>query len=200
MFEKHDPEPEDEARTDEETEEIEEGTVAPAALGLDPDALRSQRFILSFFGYDRGEVRAFLAHIADRLEETEKGPVAAGTSSFAGLGDEVARILTTTTEAAVELREKLVAEARLVHGEAEGEARATKERAEARAREVVEIAERRAAETVSEAEERAAALVREAEEEAGRIRATEHEARVELAALREVLSNVTETLEPEEDR
>lgn len=203
MFETHEPEGEGEhdAFPDEATSEIEEGAPASTSVALDPDALRSQRFILSFFGYDRGEVRAFLAHIAERLERAgEPGAGASAALSFDALGEEVSRILATTTEVANELRERFVAEARRAHAEAQDEARATTERAEARAKEVVEAAERRAAEMVAEAEERAGTLVREAEEEAERVRAAEHRARSELTALREMLSNVTETSEPEEDR
>lgn len=168
---------------------------------LDPAHLRSQRFILSLFGYDRAEVQAFLSHLADRLEETAPTSIAAPGSapSFEAVGAEVTRILQTATEAAEEMRERLLGETRRAHADAEEEARAIKESAGTQAEEVVAEAERRAGTLVEEAERRAEDLIREAKEEARRIRAADEKARAELAGLTEMLSGVAEELEAEDD-
>lgn len=210
--------PQDEVSEDEPSEKRPEEMAR-----LEPDDLRSQRFILSVFGYDRGEVKAYLSYLADRLEEGSFGVGLAANASLDVVGEEVARILRTATEAADDLRRKLVVEAQnaLAQAEqaraeaterlkgalesAEERARSVEEEAEARAREVASDAERRAEETVrdaegrataliAEAEARAAKILEEAERESERLHATEATLRERLMGLDQMLATVREQL------
>lgn len=176
-----------------ETEEGSEPVTDPA----DPARLREQRFILSLFGYDRGEVRAFLSYLADRLERSSpEVPAAAPAASFEALGEEVTRILKSTTEAAESIRRKLTSEAERARDEAtERLARATED-AEANARAITGRAEERAKALIAEAERHSSEIVRDAEAEAEALRKSEKELKAKLAGLEEMLASVRQRLVP----
>jgi DivIVA domain-containing protein len=168
---------------------------------LSPEDITSRSFLVSLRGYDRDEVHAFLAQVADtvrdlreRADELEElatapssdetpaaaapveAPAAEPASLFAQIGQETQRILEAAQTAAEEIRGKAEAAAAELRRGAEAETAELRQTAEAEVAELRQTAEAEVAELRQTAEAETAAQRETAQQEADELRRSAKEA------------------------
>jgi DivIVA domain-containing protein len=126
-----------------------------SAETLSASTFRTARFPQGLLGYDRGAVDAFLARVADWVEERDGAmlsePQSRLTSEFAAVGERTSGILTAAEEAAAKLRDDAKEYAARLRAEAEEEARRVKLNAGQRGDEIVAEAQAKADRIIEEA-------------------------------------------------
>ena len=147
---------------------------------LSPEEIAHRSFPTSFRGFDTGEVRAYLARVADELraaEATERelhrrvaeaeqraaNPVLDQATLSRSVGQEMARLLASAQEAAQELRAKAEENAGRILREAHDHAQRVRDAAEQVLAERSVEAERAAAQITEAAEQERAAVLERAE-------------------------------------
>ncbi|MCU1352458.1 MAG: DivIVA protein [Acidimicrobiales bacterium] len=164
-------------------------------MALTPDEIAGKEFLVGLRGYDKDEVRAFLAEVADELRTAgpaaapEPAPAApaatAAAPDWTQMGEEVAAVLRTAHEQAATLRAQ--AEAEIAHGRQAGADDAASIRREAEAfgeaRRVEAEADREEARRIlGAAQDEALGVVADAQQRAERmLEGTERKARERAA-------------------
>lgn len=151
---------------------------------LSPDEVASRTFPTSFRGFDPGEVKIFLARVADQLrtveakaeelaqqvrEATDARPALDVDALTSALGEETARIVRSAQEAAADIRAKAEENVAQLLREAYEEAGRIRAEAELVLARETETAEAAAAELRADAEAEAAGALGRARKEAERV-------------------------------
>jgi len=180
-------------------------------MPLTPEEIRHRAFKTgSGGGYDRGEVDAFLAQVADDYSAATRrlaAPAEGDRDAADDVAAELAEVLRAARESAHRVRQKaqegadalfaaaskradeLSARAERAHSEAQAKARHIVEGAEQRARELRALAERQQGELIGQEEQRHVALVRYQEQLRDRIISLEAlvgETRAQIEGVEEV--------------
>src|SRR5215472_3468795 len=138
-------------------------------LSITPESVQARGFASAFRGYDAGEVKAFLAKVANELkawreradqlesawhsaeERAARPPVLDEDTLMAAVGEETAAILRTARAAAADLRAKAAEETEKQRTDAQAEAERTVSEALAKAEQAVKQAESDAARILEQA-------------------------------------------------
>jgi DivIVA domain-containing protein len=171
-------------------------------MAFTPEEIQGKEFFITLRGYDKDEVRSFLAALAEEHERLLRVSEATAPSevSFESLGRGVGSVLEAAHKASEEMRKEAEVVAHELTQSAAAEAAQMKEEAAAKALEVAEEAERLSVEKLTAATARAEDIQKESEgmvvawrEEADRVTAEQRE-----AAAREVKEAERRALETRE--
>ena len=153
-------------------------------LSITPESVQARGFATAFRGYDAGEVKAYLAKLANELkawreraeqlesawhsaeERAARPPVLDEDTLMAAVGEETAGILRTARAAAADLRARAAEESEKARSEARSEADQAVAEARAQAERTVQQAESDAARIMEEAGAALAAATSEADQAA----------------------------------
>lgn len=100
-------------------------------VGLTPEEIERQVFLVSLRGYDKDEVHAFLNQVASDYRQALQRSEAGEQDPYGRLGDEVAEMLRTTVEQTRQLRERVEREVAESRQRAEAEIATLRAEAEA---------------------------------------------------------------------
>jgi cell division initiation protein len=150
---------------------------------MKPEDIHGRDFLVGLRGYDKEEVRSFLAEVAAEhaallaeVGRAKAAPQAPAHDDFENLGASVASILRAAKESASEITADAEQHAAAIRSEAEG----IRERAIAESDRIMTEARERAAAMESELEQQVAQGIQEASERASSLRARLLEAGDEL--------------------
>jgi DivIVA domain-containing protein len=157
---------------------------------LTPEEIRGADFSITFRGYDRGQVAAFLQDVAAEVEVLRDST----QKSYLTVGEELGELLQHSKDIADKLLLDAQSEAATLVENAAAEATELRESAEVYAKQLREQVDSEAADSRSKANKEYAERIRSADSRVKELGVEENQARQRISALRTELEEVAKSL------